>query len=167
MARKGSQRFASRAREQERNARAAAKRARKRARGESHDGDSAGIPVVAGPQLDRPNDAEVAAAIERAMNPGGPSESRARHPAKAAASRLFVGNLAPDTDDTVLRRCFAKAGFELLDACVVTDRDTGESRGFGFVELHTPESARAAVAGLDGAEWEGRPLRVRLANERR
>jgi len=61
-----------------------------------------------------------------------------------------------------LQDFFAQAG-EVATAAVVTDRDTGRSRGFGFVEMMTPDGARRAVADLNGRELDGRPLRSELS----
>ncbi len=80
------------------------------------------------------------------------------------ASKLYVGNLSYDTTDESLERAFAQHG-EVVSARVVTDRDTGRSRGFGFVEMNTDEEAKAAKDGLDGQEVDGRQIRVDEARE--
>jgi len=172
MAKKGGQhRFAARKREQDKKARAEKKRQRKAERQAAKeeggvDSDLAGI--VPGPQP-KPDidEAEVQAAVERAMNPGAvAAEARPMSPAKAAASRLFVGNLDRDTSAKGLRAHFADSGHEVIEADVITDRMSGESRGFAFVDMESPEAARQAVDALDGVLLDGRPLRVRLANDR-
>ncbi len=76
--------------------------------------------------------------------------------------RLYVGNLSYDTTDESLNAAFAEAG-EVVSATVVTDRETGRSRGFGFVEMATPEAGKAAIEALDGTELDGRDLRVEEA----
>lgn len=72
---------------------------------------------------------------------------------------IYVGNLAYATDDEGLRAAFAAYG-EVTSAHVVTDRMTNRSKGFGFVEMPNAEEANAAIAALNGAELDGRPLRV-------
>lgn len=82
------------------------------------------------------------------------------------SKRLFVGNLAFQTTDGDLRGTFEEFG-PIVDAKVVTDRDTGRSRGFGFIEMSTEDDARKAVEALNGATLDGRALRVAEAEERR
>ncbi len=72
---------------------------------------------------------------------------------------IYVGNLAYATDDEGLRAAFAAYG-EVTSAHVVTDRMTNRSKGFGFVEMPNDDEANAAIAALNGAELDGRPLRV-------
>ena len=72
---------------------------------------------------------------------------------------IYVGNLAYATDDESLRAAFAAYG-EVTSARVVTDRMTNRSKGFGFVEMPNEDEANAAIAALNGAELDGRPLRV-------
>jgi RNA recognition motif-containing protein len=78
------------------------------------------------------------------------------------AQKLFVGGLAFSTTTEGLQDFFAQAG-EVVSAAVVTDRDTGRSRGFGFVEMTTPEAAQRAVADLNGRELDGRSLRIEVS----
>ena len=78
------------------------------------------------------------------------------------AQKLFIGGLAFSTSDERLRQVFAEAG-SVETATVVTDRDTGRSRGFGFVEMATAEEADAAVKKFNGQEVDGRTLKVELA----
>jgi RNA recognition motif-containing protein len=78
------------------------------------------------------------------------------------AQKLFVGGLAFATTNEGLQDFFTQAG-EVASAAVVTDRDTGRSRGFGFVEMVTADGARRAVADLNGRELDGRSLRVELS----
>jgi RNA recognition motif-containing protein len=78
------------------------------------------------------------------------------------AHKLFVGSLAFSTTTEGLQDFFAQAG-EVTSAAVVTDRDTGRSRGFGFVEMTTPEAAQRAVADLNGRELDGRSLRIEVS----
>jgi len=79
--------------------------------------------------------------------------------------KLYVGNLAFATTDAELRQAFAEYG-DVASARVVFDRDTGRSRGFGFVEMADSEQGKAALAGLNGSELQGRTLRVNEANAR-
>ncbi|MFI5307240.1 MAG: RNA recognition motif domain-containing protein [Polyangiales bacterium] len=80
-------------------------------------------------------------------------------------NRLYVGNLSFDTNEDTLREAFAPFG-EIVDVKVVTDRDTGKSRGFGFVSMADAEGARKAMAQMSGATVDGRTLRVNEAEER-
>ncbi|MBW2523865.1 MAG: RNA-binding protein [Deltaproteobacteria bacterium] len=81
------------------------------------------------------------------------------------SKRLFVGGLSWDTDDQGLRQAFERFG-EVTDAKVITDRDTGRSRGFGFVGFSDDAAAEQAMAEMDGAELDGRSVRVNEAHER-
>ena len=78
------------------------------------------------------------------------------------AHKLFIGSLSFSTSSERLRTLFAEAG-TVESAAVVTDRDTGQSRGFGFVEMATAEEATAAVKRFNGHELDGRQLKVELA----
>jgi RNA recognition motif-containing protein len=79
------------------------------------------------------------------------------------AHKLFIGGLSFSTTDERLREVFAQAG-EVASATIVMDRDTGRSRGFGFVEMTTAEGAAQAVARFNGQELDGRTLKVETAN---
>ncbi len=81
------------------------------------------------------------------------------------SKRLFVGGLAWATDDASLKQAFEAHG-EVTDARVITDRDTGRSRGFGFVTFTTEEAAQAAMDAMNGSELDGRTIRIDLARER-
>jgi RNA recognition motif-containing protein len=81
-------------------------------------------------------------------------------------TKLYVGNLAYGTTADQLRELFEADGRHVADVSVVTDRTTGQSRGFGFVEMASPEDAQAAVSALDGRDLDGRTLRVSEARER-
>ena len=78
---------------------------------------------------------------------------------------IYVGNLSYNTTDASLRAAFEAHG-EVVSAQVITDRDTGRSRGFGFVEMPSAEEARAALAALDGFELDDRALKVNEARPR-
>ncbi len=77
-------------------------------------------------------------------------------------NKLFVGSLPWAVDDQQLNDLFASYG-EIVSARVVTDRDTGRSRGFGFVEFADDASAQAAIDAMDGADVEGRNITVSVA----
>ena len=77
-------------------------------------------------------------------------------------NKLFVGNISWDASDEDLKQMFAAHG-EVTSARIVTDKMTGKSRGFGFVEMATDEQAQAAIAALDGADLAGRPIAVSIA----
>ena len=78
--------------------------------------------------------------------------------------KLFVGNLAYAVTDDELRELFAQAG-TCESVSIVIDRDTGQSRGFGFVVMATADDAERAKRQLDGTEVHGRRLRVDDAND--
>ncbi|HST52402.1 MAG TPA: hypothetical protein VLJ61_10375 [Pyrinomonadaceae bacterium] len=81
------------------------------------------------------------------------------------STRLYVGNLNFRTTGDELRDLFSQAG-EVENASVVEDRDTGRSRGFGFVEMATAEGAAAAIEQFNGKEFGGRTLTVNEARPR-
>ena len=77
---------------------------------------------------------------------------------------MYVGNLPFSANQSSLQSLFSPFG-EVVSAKVMSDRDTGLSRGFGFVEMET-SSAKQAISSLDGVEHEGRKLRVNEAEKR-
>ncbi|KAE8693949.1 Glycine-rich RNA-binding protein 3 [Hibiscus syriacus] len=81
------------------------------------------------------------------------------------SSKLFVGGISYQTDDQSLREAFSKYG-EVIDARVIVDRETGRSRGFGFVGYTSTEDASSAMQALDGRELHGRQVKVAYAAER-
>lgn len=81
------------------------------------------------------------------------------------SANIYVGNLSFDTSTNQLQGLFAEFG-EVTDAQVITDRDTGRSRGFGFVEMATTEAANNAISSLNGKEVDGRQLKVNVAKPR-
>jgi hypothetical protein len=93
------------------------------------------------------------------------SESLEHAAASGMPCRLFVGGLSWDTTAGDLRKVFAEIG-EVVDAVIVTDRDTGDSRGFGFVTMADRKSATKAMRELGGYELDGRSLRIDMASER-
>ena len=76
--------------------------------------------------------------------------------------KLYVGNLSYNTSENDLRDAFSAYG-EVASAKIITDRDTGRSKGFGFVEFNDDDAARKAMASLNGADLGGRPLTVNEA----
>jgi RNA recognition motif-containing protein len=80
-------------------------------------------------------------------------------------NKLFVGGLSWDTNDATLRAAFASCG-DVADAKVISDRETGRSRGFGFVTMSDDAGAREAISRLDGQLIDGRAVKVSEAQER-
>jgi len=78
------------------------------------------------------------------------------------SKKLFVGSLSWDTNDDALHRAFSPHG-EISEAIVISDRDTGRSRGFGFVTFNDDEAADKALAALNGTELDGRTIKVDVA----
>lgn len=81
------------------------------------------------------------------------------------SNKLFIGGLSWGTTDEGLRSCFEEYG-EVIDAKVITDRETGRSRGFGFVSFSDPDAAIVAREAMDGQELDGRSIRVDEAREK-
>jgi cold-inducible RNA-binding protein len=81
--------------------------------------------------------------------------------------RLYVGNLSYDTTESTLLASFAADGRNVDNVHIVLDRDTGRPRGFAFVEMASEEDGRAAIDAMDGAQIDGRTLRVNEAQERK
>src|SRR5437016_1129720 len=80
-------------------------------------------------------------------------------------SKLYVGNLSYNVDSTQLEQLFSPHG-QVQSAEVIADRDTGRSKGFGFVQMGTDQEAQAAIAALNGKEQDGRALTVNEAKPR-
>ncbi|KAM5569628.1 glycine-rich RNA-binding protein 4, mitochondrial [Rosa sericea] len=85
--------------------------------------------------------------------------------ARYMSSKLFVGGLSFSTDDSSLKDAFSGFG-DVTDAKVIMDRDTGRSRGFGFVNFASEDAANSALTAMDGQELNGRSIRVSVATER-
>lgn len=81
-------------------------------------------------------------------------------------NKLYVGNLDYGLTDSALLELFAEAG-AVVSATVITDRDTGRSKGFGFVEFETEDEANKAIELFNGKEMEGRNLVVNVARPKR
>ncbi|GMO50325.1 MAG: RNA-binding protein [Termitinemataceae bacterium] len=80
-------------------------------------------------------------------------------------NKLYVGNLSYRTTEDTLRGYFAGFG-NVTSAKIIIDRETGNSKGFGFVEMGSDEEAAAAMEGVNGKEFEGRQLRVNPAMDK-
>jgi len=80
------------------------------------------------------------------------------------SNKLFIGGLSWDTDDSGLRSAFEPFG-DVREAKVITDRDTGRSRGFGFVTYANPDEASSAIEAMNGTTLDGRSLRVDMAQD--
>jgi RNA recognition motif-containing protein len=79
------------------------------------------------------------------------------------ASKLYIGGLSYSTTSDGLREYFTQSG-NVLSATVITDRFSGQSRGFGFVEMSTAEEAQNAISQLNGRELDGRRITVEISN---
>src|SRR5262249_8519193 len=84
----------------------------------------------------------------------------------AIGTRLYVGNLSFQTSDKTLRAAFEEDGRKVVEVKIVTDRETGQPRGFAFVEMGSPSEADAAIQAMDGRDVDGRRLKVSVAQER-
>jgi len=82
------------------------------------------------------------------------------------AKNIYVGNLSFRTEEDTLRNLFAQYG-EVTSARIITDRETGRSRGFGFVEMADDQQAQDAIEGLNNQEFEGRNLNISEARPKR
>jgi cold-inducible RNA-binding protein len=81
------------------------------------------------------------------------------------ANKIYVGNLNYDTQESDLRALFSAHG-QVQSVSIITDRDTGRSKGFGFVEMVDGAATQAAITALNGKELDGRTLRVNMAMDR-
>src|SRR5687768_1896473 len=81
------------------------------------------------------------------------------------AKKLYVGNLSYDVDSSELEQLFGQHG-QVQSAQIINDRDTGRSKGFGFVEMANDQEAEAAIAALNGQQHNGRALTVNEARPR-
>jgi RNA recognition motif-containing protein len=81
-------------------------------------------------------------------------------------NRLYVGNLPFSADENSVRELFAQDGREVTEVKMITDRETGRPRGFGFVEMGNSEHADTAISALNGYSMDGRALTVNEAKER-
>jgi cold-inducible RNA-binding protein len=96
-----------------------------------------------------------------------PDESISFAPLESRMSnRLYVGNLVFHATESLLSERFATSG-QVVSVSLITDRETGRSRGFAFVEMADAAAAQKAISDLDGHDLEGRALRVSIAEDRR
>jgi RNA recognition motif-containing protein len=79
--------------------------------------------------------------------------------------KIYVGNLSYGTFEDNLKTAFQSYG-TVVSAKIITDRDSGQSKGFGFVEMSTDEEAKAAIEGMNGREMDGRALKVNEAMDK-
>ena len=79
--------------------------------------------------------------------------------------KLYVGNLSYNTTEDSLRNLFASFG-SVASAKIIFDRETGNSKGFGFIEMNTDDEANAAINGTNGQELDGRQIRVNEAMDK-
>ncbi|KAF5189984.1 Rna-binding protein cp29b protein [Thalictrum thalictroides] len=82
-----------------------------------------------------------------------------------SSNRVYVGNLSWSVDDSALENLFSEQG-KVIEAKVVMDRESGRSRGFGFVTYSSPEEVNNAISSLNGADFDGRDIRVSVAEAR-
>ena len=80
--------------------------------------------------------------------------------------RLYIGNLSYDSTEDSVRSAFSEDGRTVTEVHIMTDRDTGRPRGFGFVEMGSDDDAQAAISALDGSNLDGRNIKVNEARER-
>lgn len=153
-----------RQKENERARKRKEKAERKRQRSEDATG---GIPIATAEELQGLSAEQSEEEMQRAMdaviatNDGEESERRSAN----VPSRLFVGGLSWGSTDQDLRDTFAKCG-TVTEAIIITDRDTGDSRGFGFVTMQDRRDAAKAIEELNGFELNGRNIVVKAATER-
>ncbi|KAJ8077053.1 hypothetical protein PM082_001476 [Marasmius tenuissimus] len=81
------------------------------------------------------------------------------------SNKIYVGNLSWNTTDDTLRAAFQQYG-QVVDSIVMRDRDTGRSRGFGFVTYSSPQEADQAISSMNEQELDGRRIKVNMANAR-
>ena len=80
------------------------------------------------------------------------------------SAKLYVGNLSYETSEASIRTAFEAHG-EVTSVNLITDRDSGRPKGFGFVEMGSPDDAQKAKSALDGTQLDGRALKVDVAKE--
>jgi cold-inducible RNA-binding protein len=84
--------------------------------------------------------------------------------AAVSSAKLYVGNLSYETSEASIRTLFESHG-EVASVALITDRDSGRPKGFGFVEMGSAEEAQTAKSALDGTQLDGRALKVDVAKE--
>lgn len=96
---------------------------------------------------------------------GGAGGSRGGGPGFGSSNRVHVGNLSWKVDDAALKTLFSELG-DVVEAKVIYDRDSGRSRGFGFVTYNSADEVNSAIESLDGVDLNGRSIRVTVAESR-
>lgn len=138
---------------------------RKKARADAGGG---GIPIASVEELQglpsEQSEEEVQRVIDAATSSGSSEDAESRRSA-TVPSRLFVGGLSWGTTDEDLKELFVDCG-TVAEAIIITDRDTGDSRGFGFVTMQDRRDAAKAIRDLNGKELNGRNIVVKAATER-
>src|SRR5262249_11863588 len=109
-----------------------------------------------------PSSPQTLSPCPRHSTAGGDAPGSTPSPRSAMGKKLYVGNLTYETTGSDLQRLFEAHG-TVLSAEVIADRDTGRSKGFGFVEMGSDAEAQAAIQGLNGKEVNGRQLTVNEA----
>lgn len=98
--------------------------------------------------------------------PPNHGQQSVRGDSRSMGTKLYVGNLNYNTTEDSLKEAFSANGREVASVSIIMDRETGRSRGFAFVEMATAEGAQQALQELDGADLDGRTLRINEARER-
>jgi hypothetical protein len=151
------------ARQQQQEMKRAEKAARRNHKGRADDGIAAiqaALDAGLNPGMAVPVDeSEVPDLTPRSAEPSVPRES-------TTGTRLYVGNLSFRTSEADLRAAFEEGGRRVADVKIMTDRDTGQPRGFAFVEMGSSADSDAAIAAMDGYNLDGRVLRVNVAEDR-
>jgi RNA recognition motif-containing protein len=96
-------------------------------------------------------------------NENATARGRSIRTKESTVTKLYVGNLSYGTTDDSLLQLFAEKGYKPVSARVITDRETGQSRGFGFVELGPQDNAAKAIEEFNGLNVQGRALQVNEA----
>ena len=81
------------------------------------------------------------------------------------SNKLYVGNISWGMEESNLSEAFGNFG-EVKSVKIIKDRDTGRSKGFGFVEMATSDEAETVISNFDGKEMDGRPLKVNIAQDK-
>jgi RNA recognition motif-containing protein len=103
--------------------------------------------------------------LERARRRAAETNAPVTESERIMGTRLYVGNLPFDVDETQLRTLFERDGRQVTEVKIITDRETGRPRGFAFVEMGSQGDATAAISALNGTEMGGRALTVNEARE--
>ncbi len=127
-----------------------------------------GIPIVSASEVQGglgDDDEERPSMPVESIQLGAATKKRRRSGGSGPPVRLFIGSLSWNVDNEGLKEAFEAHG-KVVDAAVVLDRDTGQSRGFGFVTMGSRQEAEVAMREMDGSEVDGRRIAVKPAVER-